>query len=439
MKYKVLIKKCDDAVKAVRIAGEIARWSGSALETVLNTLVTKPICVRQEAEEQEALKIKAQFEAVGADVALVEVPSSVPRAAVVPPVAAKRTIASVSDDDEEAEGRVLSDEEYMQVLKKRPDIFIIEKDKRLQYTELVCLIVGVIFGFWLSTMEVVKVATDFYQKTPEERIAKLMNSQELPETLQKQKKEDEKKKEDIKTEKTDVKKLKKSKGAGGTTGGGGDPRARVTRQGVLGIISGQVKGKTVASADLFGKGGFATGIDAILSGVGGLKAGGGGGAGRRGAAGIGYGAGYGSGFGGSGAGGIDDLIGGLMGGGDGGGLELKKRGSLKISAPDFLKGGSLTGGRSKASIMRVVMQNLAALRYAYNKRLREKPGLKGKITVKFAIDEFGKVIFCQVVESTMSDPELESTVAEKIKRWVFEKIDKPGDVTEVIYPFVFSQ
>jgi hypothetical protein len=439
VKYKVLIKKCDDAVKAVRIAGEIARWSGSALETVLNTLVTKPICVRQEAEEQEALKIKAQFEAVGADVMLVEVSSVARAAAAVSPVAAARRVAaSGADDDEEAEGRLLSDEEYVQVLKKRPDIFIIEKDKRLQYTELICLIVGVIFGFWLSTMEVVKVATDFYQKTPEERIEKLMNSQDLPQTLQKQK-EDDKKKEEIKTEKTDVKKLKESKGAGGVTGGGGDPRARVTKQGVLGIISGQVKGKTVASADLFGKGGFATGIDAILSGVGGLKAGGGGGAGRKGAAGIGYGAGYGSGFGGSGAGGIDDLIGGLMGGGDGSGLQLKKRGSLKISAPDFLKGGSLTGGRSKASIMRVVMQNLAALRYAYNKRLREKPGLKGKITVKFAIDEFGKVIFCQVIESTMSDPELESTVAEKIKRWVFEKIDKPGDVTEVIYPFVFSQ
>jgi TonB family protein len=232
----------------------------------------------------------------------------------------------------------------------------------------------------------------------------------------------------------------KSKGRGGTTGGGGDPRARVTRSGVLGIISGQVKGKTVASADLFGKGGFATGIDAILSGVGGLKSGGGGGSGRKGAAGIGYGSGYGSGFGGSGAGGIDDLIGNLMGGDDGGSsLELKKRGSLKISAPDFLKGASLTGGRSKASIMRVVMQNIAALRYAYNKRLREKPGLKGKITVKFAIDEFGKVIFCQIMESTMSDKELEVSVMDKIKRWMFEKIDKPGDVTEVVYPFVFSQ
>jgi TonB family protein len=128
-----------------------------------------------------------------------------------------------------------------------------------------------------------------------------------------------------------------------------------------------------------------------------------------------------------------------MGGDGGGGLDLKKRGSLKISAPEFLKGGALTGGRSKASIMRVVMQNIAALRYAYNKRLREKPGLKGKITVKFAIDEFGKVIFASVVESTMGDSELETIVVDKIKRWVFEKIDKPGDVTEVVYPFVFSQ
>ncbi|MBN2037653.1 MAG: AgmX/PglI C-terminal domain-containing protein [Chitinispirillaceae bacterium] len=442
MKYKVLIKKCDDAAKAVRIAGEIARWSGSALETVLTTLVTKPICVRQEADEQEARKIKAQFEAVGAEVVLVELPGPQKAAAAVPPVAAAAVGAAVAgegEEEEEVEGRVLSDSEYAEVLKKRGDIFVIEKEKRLRYIEMVTMLLGVLFGFWISTVEVVKVATDFYQKMPEERIAKLMDSKELPQTLQ-QNKDQEKEKEEIKAEKTEVKKLKKtSKGAGGTTGGGGDPRARVTRQGVLGIISGQVKGKTVASADLFGKGGFASGIDAILSGVGGLKAGGGGGAGRKGAAGIGYGAGYGSGFGGSGAGGIDDLIGGLMGGGEGGGLELKKRGTLKISAPDFLKGGSLTGGRSKASIMRVVMQNLAALRYAYNKRLREKPGLKGKITVKFAIDEFGKVIFCQVIESTMSDPPLEQTVANKIKRWVFEKIDKPGDVTEVIYPFVFSQ
>ena len=89
--------------------------------------------------------------------------------------------------------------------------------------------------------------------------------------------------------------------------------------------------------------------------------------------------------------------------------------------------------------MRVVMQNISALRYSYNKRLREKPGLKGKITCKFAIDEFGKVIFCELLGSTMADPELEAEVIGKINRWVFDKIDKPGDVTEVQYPFVFAQ
>lgn len=426
MKYKVLIKRCDDSRRAASIAEEIAKWSGSPRETVLAAIKGKDVCIRKEADDNEAAELKQRFEAVGATMELVALGGA---AAAPPPVAA--AARQYDDDDEEEPGRILSDREYADQLKKRADIFTIEKDNRLRNLELVCLVLAIIAGAWLSTREIVEVATDFFEKMPEERVAKIVK--ELPETLQKEK---DKKEEEIKTEKKKLKPTKK-KGAGGRTGGGGDPRARVTRKGVLGIISGQIKGKTVASADIFGKGGFAAGIDAILSGVGGLQAGGSGGVGRRGAAGIGYGAGYGSGFGG-GSGGIDDLIGSLMGG-DGGNLNLKKRGSLKIAAPKFTKGGALTGGRSRASIMRVVMQNLAALRYAYNKRLREKPGLKGRITVKFAIDEFGKVIFCSVVSSTMNDPPLEKTVVSKIRRWVFEKIDKPGDVTEVVYPFVFSQ
>ncbi|MDR2693281.1 MAG: TonB family protein [Chitinispirillales bacterium] len=126
-------------------------------------------------------------------------------------------------------------------------------------------------------------------------------------------------------------------------------------------------------------------------------------------------------------------------GGTGGGLDLKRKGELKVTSPDFLKGGALTGGRSRASIKSVIKQNMATLRDLYNERLREKPGLTGKISVKFAIDEFGKVIFAQIVESTMSDSELESTVVSRVKSWNFEKIDKPGDVTEATYPFVFSQ
>ncbi len=442
MKYKVLIQKCSDPQRANRIAEEIARWSGSTVDVVLNVITQKPVCIRKEADEAEARKLQEQFGAVGATVELVPLGQTQGAAPVAPVASAASVAASQAaprkagndDDDEDDEpSRVLSEAEYAEVLKNRGDIFRTEKQNALRNTELICMILAILVGIYFSTREIVEIATDFFEKVPEERVAKLVK-EEVDATLDKKKEE---KKEEIKSDK---KKLtpKKSTGKGGMQGGGGDPRARVTQKGVLGIISGQIKGKSVASADIFGKGGFATDIDAILSGVGGLKSGGSGGVGRKGVAGIGYGAGYGSGFGGSGAGGIDDLIGGLMGG-DGGGLNLKKRGSLKISAPEFLKGGALTGGRSKASIMRVVMQNLAALRYAYNKRLRDKPGLNGKITCKFAIDEFGKVIFCQVVESTMGDSELESLIAAKIKLWKFEKIDKPGDVTEVVYPFVFSQ
>lgn len=431
MAYKVLIKRCNDPSRAAVIAEEIAKWSGNTTETVLAALKNKDICIRKEADDSEASELKKRFEVVGASVVLVQLGNGMGHVPVSGPSAGK---AKISDDDEEEdEGRVLSENEYAEKLKQRADIFKIEKDKRLRNLELVCLILAIATGIYLSTREIIEVATDFFEKMPEERVARIVK--ELPETLQKMQ-EEEKKEEEIKTEKKNIK-PSKSKGSGGKTGGGGDPRARVTKKGVLGIISGKVQGKTVASADIFGKGGFASGIDAILSGVGGLKSGGSGGVGRKGAAGIGYGAGYGSGFGG-GSGGVDDLIGSLMGG-EGGSLNLKKRGSLKIADPKFTKGGALTGGRSRASIMRVVMQNLAALRYAYNKRLREKPGLNGRITVKFAIDEFGKVIFCSVVSSTMSDPSLENTVISKIKRWVFEKIDKPGDVTEVVYPFVFSQ
>jgi len=200
--------------------------------------------------------------------------------------------------------------------------------------------------------------------------------------------------------------------------GGGDPRARVTQMGVLGIVSEQVKGKRVASADIFGKGGLDADIDEILSGVSGLRSGSDdGGVGRKGTAGIGYGSGF---------------------GGSGGDLELKKKSELNVSSPDFLKSGVITGGRSRASIKRIIMQNMPAIRYAYHKRLREKPDLCGKITVKLAIDEFGKVIFAQAVESTIGDSELESTVVARFRSWNFEKIDKPGDITEVTYPFIFS-
>lgn len=189
------------------------------------------------------------------------------------------------------------------------------------------------------------------------------------------------------------------------------------------------------SADPFGKGGSASGISAVLSGGQGLKRGGGGGNGRSSSAGIGFGAGTGSGFGG-GSGGVN-LQGLSEAGTTATRTTVKKRQTTK--RPTNTNSAGMKGGRSRANIMRTVRNNMMSLKYAYQRRLKAKPGIKGKITVKWAIDEFGNVLHCRVITSTMQDPVFEKVMTNKIKRWAFGKIPIPGDVTEVTYPFVFQK
>ena len=111
----------------------------------------------------------------------------------------------------------------------------------------------------------------------------------------------------------------------------------------------------------------------------------------------------------------------------------------------------LTGNRSKESVGRVLEKAIYSLRYVYNRRVRDIPSLSGTITVKFAIDEFGKVISAQVIKSTANDTTLENGILRKIQEshspspmngsihWYFGEINSPGDTTVVTYPFTFAQ
>ena len=421
MAYQVILKRTLDKEAVARIATEVATMSGASPDQVASALSTKNISIGKDFSEEKADELKDKFELLGGSAQVINLNAPI----------VNNDNDDDDDEEEEDEGRLLSHEEYVKALNSRADIFYTEKEKKLKIIMPIMMVLGVLAGIYLTNVSLQKIAPDFYEKHMEERTVTLKDDIDKDKPLEDKK--EKKKEKEFKKEKKTLK--PKKAGSAGRTGGGGDPRARVTKKGVLGIISGAVSGVAVANADPLGKGGYASGIDAVLSGVGGLKKGGGG-AGRAGAAGIGFGAGYGSGFGGGG-GGVDDLLGSLMGGGSS--VKLKKKGNLKVRQPSGAGGASMTGGRSRASIMRVVRQNMASLKYAYNGRLREKPGLQGKITVKWAIDEFGKVLFCKVTSSTMSDPAFEKIIVQKIKRWAFGKIDKPGDVTEVSYPFVFHQ
>lgn len=155
-------------------------------------------------------------------------------------------------------------------IKKVDRLITKKKFDPLWYIMSISLIIGMLIGIYFSTREIVIIHSDFYEKIPEERVAKLVREEAV-------------------VDQNEIKKEKKSVRA--MRGGGGDPRLRATQKGVLGIINNQIKAKSVASADIFGAGGFAADIDEILSGVDNSKSNDLSSSMR-----YGYGIGYGSGF-----------------------------------------------------------------------------------------------------------------------------------------------
>jgi len=114
----------------------------------------------------------------------------------------------------------------------------------------------------------------------------------------------------------------------------------------------------------------------------------------------------------------------------------------RVLLPDTLShisGIKYSGSRTLANIQRGVARNMARTSVS---DLRRNSGLRGKIVINFAVNEFGNVTSVQVIESTILSFEAESISAELadiVRRWKFGKIDSPGDVTDVTYPLVFSQ
>jgi len=103
------------------------------------------------------------------------------------------------------------------------------------------------------------------------------------------------------------------------------------------------------------------------------------------------------------------------------------------------EGGTLTGNRSIESVQRVIMtEHRAAFRQIHHWRRSDKPELSGTVVVRFTIDEFGRVTSAELAESTVGDPELENSVILRVEHMDFERIDKPGDVAVVVYPFTFA-
>ncbi|MGM0443284.1 MAG: TonB family protein [Fibrobacterota bacterium] len=448
MAFQVILKRTSDTDTLDRVAAEVANMSGAPAEQVKKALAAKSISIGKDFSKEKAEEMKSRFDALGVEAVIKNLAGSAAPAdnsgAADGDAAVKSSgdspaprPAGVDDDEEdEEEGVLLTKEEYVKAMNSRSDIFYTEKENRLKVVLPIVLIAFFWIGFFFKTYKFISGSEGDFFKTNENKPNVTLGEDVVLED--EEKKEKKKKKEKIEKEKKTLKPKKEQKvKSRNNGGGGGSARSRVMKKGVLGRLSGPITANDVANADPLARGGHAKGVDALLSGSSGIKQGGGGGAGRATSAGIGFGGtGSSSGFGG-GSGQAD--LSGLSGSDAAQTTEIKRKSPKKISKTRNASASGMSGGRSRANIMRTVRNNMASLKYAFNRRLKAKPGIEGKVKVNWAIDEHGKVLRCKVVSSTINDKTFEQTVVTKIKSWNFGPIDIPGDVTQVTYPFVFTQ
>ena len=202
-------------------------------------------------------------------------------------------------------------------------------------------------------------------------------------------------------------------------------RKKVSGRGLLGLLSG--RGDASLSrrrGSVLQGGGAAADLDRVLDSVKGLQAapppGGGGGAGP--------------GPGPAVPTGVDALARRVVEGVPGGPV-LEARGKQSVEAPPEAALDEIRLKEVIAEIHRAVAAYLGGLRYLYNRALRRNPDLEGKLTVRITIAPDGRVEGCEVVESTLADPDLVKAILARIRRWTLPSVGERS--VTVTYPFVF--
>jgi TonB family protein len=113
--------------------------------------------------------------------------------------------------------------------------------------------------------------------------------------------------------------------------------------------------------------------------------------------------------------GIDDLVSRLETGSAG---SVSRKGALKIDNTSEVAGqGKRSSLRSSEAIRAVLLRHVPAVKYCYERRLRENPGLAGKIVVMITVAPDGSVSDAAAVSSTIGDAEVEQCILSRIRQW----------------------
>jgi periplasmic protein TonB len=86
-------------------------------------------------------------------------------------------------------------------------------------------------------------------------------------------------------------------------------------------------------------------------------------------------------------------------------------------------GSSGKAARSREEIELVFDRNKGAIYGLYNRALRERAELQGKLVLEFTVAPSGEVTMCRVVSSELNDPDLESKIVARVKLFHFDARD----------------
>ena len=122
-----------------------------------------------------------------------------------------------------------------------------------------------------------------------------------------------------------------------------------------------------------------------------------------------------------------------VGYGSGAGLRGRRSRAPLVAAGKVAVQGAL----SRTIIRRVIRRHLNEVRFCYQKQLGSKPGLAGKLVLRFTIGPKGRVVSSRVARSTINSKPLATCVTRAVRRWLFPA-PVGGGIVVVKYPFVFK-
>jgi|KBSSwiStaDraftv2_1062776.scaffolds.fasta_scaffold00196_6 TonB family protein len=102
------------------------------------------------------------------------------------------------------------------------------------------------------------------------------------------------------------------------------------------------------------------------------------------------------------------------------------RGGLDSRGPTRT-GSSGKAARSREEIELVFDRNKGAIYGLYNRALRDRAELQGKLVLEFTIAPTGEITMCRVVSSELNDPELEAKIVARVRLFHFD----PKDVESI--------